>query len=418
MTMLDVHDSKRPHHGRAPLLAAMLWMAGLAAACEKPAMNNGSISMTKDDLEEVYRTHDPSLAGHQSAERVLVGPDGITVLATANPSGEAEHTWLLQLDMQGAVVWQHHYDPKYGAGRALAALPNGGLAFAGDVARSATSYQGTLVTTDSWGKVVAAKALGPRGITGFTALASRPDGTLIAGGSAAKGWLLSVDVGLQAPTDQLLTVLDVKALGPQPNGDLAVLGVAERSTTGFGRATLVSMGPTHESRWERTLPTSERGDPAALIVGSGGMLAVGSGAKDEHELAHVWLAYVDNAGKMRWEHTLTAGPENARAWASVGLSDGYAIAGETATLEGQRTPHVWRLGPDGTPRWDQAYPAPAGSNAFEIVNSIVAAPDGGLVLAGATSRGDGKTNVWIVRLDAQGKIVWQRVFGSGAPNPA
>lgn len=403
---------------RAAGLAALLSTAGLMAACEKPSMNSGSISMTKDDLEEAYRTHDPSLAGHQSAERVLAGPEGITVLATANPKGDAEHTWLLRLNLQGDVTWQHQYDPKYGAARAIVALPGGGLALAGEVARSATSYQGILVTTNERGDISAAKALGPRGITGFTSLAVSPDGTLVAGGSAPKGWLVSADAALRMPAEQTLAVLDIKAIGLQPGGNTAVLGVAERSTTGFGRATLVSVSPAHAARWQHALPTSEHGDPSALVIGADGMLAMGSGAKDEHGLAHVWLAYVDHSGALRWERTLNAGAENARGWAAIGLSDGYAIAGETASVDGIRTPHIWRLDSTGLPRWDHAYPAPVGATAFEIVNAIAALPEGGFVLAGSTSRGDGKTNVWVVRLDAQGQIVWQRVFGSAAASPA
>lgn len=398
--------------------ATLLWAAALLSACEKPSMNNGSIAMTKDDLEEAYRTHDASLAGHQSAERVLVGPSGITVLATANPTGDAEHTWVLRLNLQGEVAWQHHYEPKYGAARAIAQLPGGGLALAGEVARSATAYQGMLLTTNDHGNVTAAKALGPRGLTGFTSLTVRPDGTILAGGSASRGWLVSSDATLRSPTEQTLSALDVKALSAGAGGVTAVLAVAERSTTGFGRATLFALSAGYAPAWERALPTGEHGDPAALVMGADGVLAMGSGAKTEHDLAHVWLAYVDLAGKVRWERTLTAGEENARGWAAVGLADGYAVVGETASMDGVRSPHVWRLGPDGATLWDRSYPTPPGSAAFEIVNSIASAPDGGFVLAGSTSRGEGKTNVWVLRLDAQGQVIWQRVFGRAASGPA
>jgi hypothetical protein len=40
--------------------------------------------------------------------------------------------------------------------------------------------------------------------------------------------------------------------------------------------------------------------------------------------------------------------------------------------------------------------------------------DGGLVVVGSTPQGPGKTNVWIVRLDPGGEVVWQRVFGAPA----
>jgi hypothetical protein len=121
---------------------------------------------------------------------------------------------------------------------------------------------------------------------------------------------------------------------------------------------------------------------------------------------------------VTWERTLAATPASARAWAAVGLTDGYAVAGETAAAIDERAPHVWRLGDDGAPRWDRLYQSAGGGKAFEIVNGIAATSDGGLVFAGSTTRGAGRTNVWIVRLAPDGKVIWQRVFGSPAAGPS
>jgi hypothetical protein len=92
--------------------------------------------------------------------------------------------------------------------------------------------------------------------------------------------------------------------------------------------------------------------------------------------------------------------------------------GETATAIDERMPHVWRIGDEGSPRWDQSYQGSGSGTAFEIVNGIDASSDGSLVLVGSTTRGPGKTNVWIVRLAADGKVLWQRVYGSAAAAPS
>src|SRR5207244_6911792 len=104
----------------------------------------GPLSATRDDLEQAYRVHDPNLAGHQRAEAVAVGPEGITVLASANPKGETDHTWLLRLGLDGAVAWQRHYEPAYGTGRALSRQRDGALVIAGDVRRGAMAYPGAV----------------------------------------------------------------------------------------------------------------------------------------------------------------------------------------------------------------------------------------------------------------------------------
>jgi hypothetical protein len=402
--------------GQTSRLAMLLWIGCLATGCERPSMS-GSLSMSKDDLEQAYRTHEPLFAGHQSAEAVVVGPEGITVLARANPAGECEHTWLLHLSLDGVVAWKRHYDPKYGAGRAITRLARGGFAIAGDVQRDAMAYQASLLQVDAAGEVVGATSLGPRGVTGFNTIQARADGTIVAGGSSAwKGWLVTTDRTLRNPGERALAVEEIKAIRLLPSGDIAALVSIEKSTSGFGLAQLTSIATDGKVRWQRPLPTNGRGDPAALVVRQDGEFVMGTGAPTERDPAHVWLAYVDPAGNVAWERTLTA-TATARGRAAAALPDGYAVAGETATADGERMPHVWRLGGDGSPRWDQSYQGPGGGQAFEIVNGLDATSDGGLVMVGSTTRGPGKTNVWIVRLAPDGTVLWQRVFGAAA-NPA
>ncbi len=129
------------------------------------------LAPTSDDLEQAYRVRDPNMAGHQSAEAVLVGADGITVLCRANPEGNGEHTWLIRLTGDGAVAWERHYPARQGVGRAIAALPGGGFAIAGEIQRSAMEFQGYLLRTDASGNATAGAAFGLRGVTWFTALA-------------------------------------------------------------------------------------------------------------------------------------------------------------------------------------------------------------------------------------------------------
>ncbi len=401
--------------GRPSRFAMFLSIGCIAAACEKPSVSHGSLSMSKDDLEQAYLTHDPLLAGHQGAEAVVVGPDGITVLATANPSGESEHTWVLRLNLDGIVIWEHHYDPKYGAARAIVRRAQGGFVIAGEVQRSAMAYQASLFQIDVEGEIVSAASFGPLGVTGLNSVQTRADGAIVAGGSSAwKGWLVTTDAVLHNPGERALAVEEVTSIRLLGSGDVAVLGSTETSTTGFGRAQLASVDPSGRVRWQHLFPTSGRGDPAALVVVQGGALAVGSGVADSGGAVHVWLAHCDAAGAVTWERTLMATSADARGWAAVGLPNGYAIAGETATGVGERTPHVWRLGSDGATLWDQRYQGPGSGPAFELLRGIDATSDGGLVLVGSTARGPGRTNVWVVRLASDGKVIWQRVFGSPA----
>src|SRR5258708_1069893 len=107
-----------------PTLAIAVCAATLG--CNRSPMEN-ALAPTSEDLEQGYGGGDPNLGGQQGGEAVVVGPGGITVLCTANPKGDGEHTWLIRLADDGTVGWQRHYPASQGVGRAIAALPGGGF---------------------------------------------------------------------------------------------------------------------------------------------------------------------------------------------------------------------------------------------------------------------------------------------------
>ena len=92
---------------------------------------------------------------------------------------------------------------------------------------------------------------------------------------------------------------------------------------------------------------------------------------------------------------------------------GVALAGHAVAADlDHRSIVVARLGPDGAPRWERKF----GGGRMDVARGMTRTADGGLVVVGSTqSRGPGKTNVWILRLDAAGQLLWDKVFGAPAP---
>jgi hypothetical protein len=392
-----------------PTLAATLYAA---LGCNRSPMDN-PLAPTRDDLEHAYRTHDPILAGHQSAEAVAVAGDAITVLCSANPRGEGDHTWLIGLDSSGTVIWERHYSPDQGVGRALAALPGGGFAIAGEIQRSAMDFQAYLLRTDGDGKVTGGAAFGPRGVTGFTSLAVLDDGTVVAGGSASdRGWLVRVDPALRATWDAPVgDVDDVLGLAALPGG-FAMAARRERSTTGFGLTVLtraVVAGADHHPRWRFQLPTSGRGEPAALTRLSDDSIAlVGHHAASDRDRAQIWVARVTGPDQIAWQRMLGSPDEERRGRAIVALPDGgVAVAGD-ALRDGKRGLRLARLGPDGSVIWERAF----GGAGQEVARGLALSGNGFVLVGSTTTKGAGKTNVWILRLDGDGQLIWDRAFGT------
>ena len=95
----------------------------------------------------------------------------------------------------------------------------------------------------------------------------------------------------------------------------------------------------------------------------------------------------------------------------VQLADGsYVVVGSTRSFAVDNF-DVWatRLDENGTPLWRRTF----GGTDNEFALSVIASGDGGVVFTafiGAGSFGGSAQDAWVVRLDAAGDIVWQKVF--------
>lgn len=370
------------------------------------------LAPTSDDLEQAYRVRDPNLAGHQRAQAVVAGGDGITVLCSANPKGDGEHTWLIRLAGDGTVGWERHFPAERGVGRALAALPGGGFAIAGEIQRSPMEFQGYLLRTDASGNATAGAAFGPRGVTGFSALAVQGDGSTLAGGSAGgHGWLVRADPALHATWDAPLgDVHDVAGLAALPGGGLAVAGRRELSTTSLDYTRISVFAADRQVRWQKQLPADGRGEPAAIAtLPDGGLIAVGRHEASDRDDPRTWVIRLSGSGDVAWEKRLGDPGEVRLGTAVVALPDGGFAAAGAAQRDGRRGLRLARLTGDGTVLWERAY----GGEKRDEATGLARTPDGGFVLVGSTmSKGAGKTNVWILKLDSDGKLVWDRAFGT------
>jgi len=100
------------------------------------------------------------------------------------------------------------------------------------------------------------------------------------------------------------------------------------------------------------------------------------------------------------------------------IDGGYAVAGYTLSkVDGEKDEDAWvvKLDNQGNLLWDNTF----GGSDWDEANSIIQTIDGGYLVAGGTaSKGVGKFDVWIVKLNSQGNLLWDKTFGgSGDYNP-
>jgi hypothetical protein len=139
-----------------------------------------------------------------------------------------------------------------------------------------------------------------------------------------------------------------------------------------------------------------------------------------------WIVRLDESGNALWDRSY-GGSTNDMLHAVVPMADGGFILGgfsqsavsgtKTSTNFGGYDYWLVRINASGDVLWDRSF----GGTGGETLWSMEQTSDGGLVLGGLSRSGPGgnKTSVsygndiWLVRLDAAGEILWDLTYGAG-----
>lgn len=186
-----------------------------------------------------------------------------------------------------------------------------------------------------------------------------------------------------------------------------------------------SMGGSQEEydgNRETGIKTIKTADKGYLLLGatysSDGDVSVNYGAHD------LWISKFNDKGTLQWEKSFGG---TAFDWADDvrQTSDGgYIICGTTTSGNGvfaQRPGGfsdfwVLKLSPDGELEWQKFY----GGSGDDYGMSLVESDGGGYVVCGRSGSNDqqvsgnhGGLDLWLLRIDPTGNLLWQKCFGGG-----
>ncbi|MBN1833429.1 MAG: hypothetical protein JW896_15095, partial [Deltaproteobacteria bacterium] len=128
-------------------------------------------------------------------------------------------------------------------------------------------------------------------------------------------------------------------------------------------------------------------------------------------LADVLVLKLDAAGDVLWEETIGGDAADGVTTIEELPSGGYILAGRTESFGGGTAGDLWvvKLNTAGDILWQKTYGTAEGG---EYATSLQPTGDGGCIVAGTTySFGAGDQDFWVLRLDADGGIVWQKTYG-------
>lgn len=141
-----------------------------------------------------------------------------------------------------------------------------------------------------------------------------------------------------------------------------------------------------------------------------------------------WLAKLDAAGNIEWQKSYGGNHDDLAYKVAQTPEGGYIFAGYSqSTQDSFAVTHgggdIWVVKTDalGNVQWQKLL----GGSSYDWANDITLATDGGFVVAGQSLSQDGDItqshgghDYWIIKLNPEGDIVWQKTYGGSLTDSA
>jgi len=165
-----------------------------------------------------------------------------------------------------------------------------------------------------------------------------------------------------------------------------------------------------ETLWSRTYggPGAD-GSKSLIRTYDGGFALVGYTFSQGAGEADVYLVKTDAAGNFAWDRAY-GGPGRDYGYDLCQCPDGgYLLVGQTSSFgAGLDDLYLIKTDADGDLIWQTTF----GGAQIDAGHAICAGPDDHYVLCGSTeSQGAGLSDVWVIKVNADGQEVWSQTFG-------
>ncbi len=169
---------------------------------------------------------------------------------------------------------------------------------------------------------------------------------------------------------------------------------------------------------------------AAVQADDGSFVMAGFSESDDFDISNTqgsydfWMVNVDDKGNLLWERSFGGSGIEISYDIAKTNDGGYVVAGNTFSDDGDITnpkgeSDFWliKVNNAGSLVWERTY----GGTQFDAAQAVVASSDGGYFTVGNSKSSDidassnaGENDIWVIKTDANGNLVWQKSFGGTA----
>jgi hypothetical protein len=267
-----------------------------------------------------------------------------------------------------------------------------------------------LVKTDSVGNAEWNETYGDQRVTASSIIQTNDGGFIILGnlliGGYGNAWLVKTDPSGNMQWNENYTELGWATafdFVQTSDGGYVIAGDIQ-----YYQAWLMKTDADGAQQWSRSLGGYNSALYSVIQTSDGGYAATGNIQDPSSGKIDAYIVKTDSEGNIIWSNEFSRTTGNDYGRAIIQTSDGgYAIAGETNHW-GNADFWLIKTNASGSLLWDKTF----GGAGWDGASSIVQTSDGGYLLAGQTSSfGVGAENLWLVRTDADGNIMWNQTYG-------
>lgn len=201
------------------------------------------------------------------------------------------------------------------------------------------------------------------------------------------------------------------------DGGFILVGSTKSFGSGKKDIYLIKTDSSGNLLWQRTYGGVEDDEGWSVRQTSDrGFIICGNSSSTGAGYSDLFLIKTDSLGQTLWSRTFGGpGGESGAAVREL-IGGGYVAVGSTGSFgTGYSSVYLVRTGANGDSLWARDY----GGSAADFGSAIEVAPDGSFLIAGASaSFGAGYSDVYLLKVDADGTKLWEKTFGGSKDDRA